>query len=70
MDLLVSKTKALPKKEEVICFSQQYHVKQIQCLIQSSSWVEVAVWSDTITSYLIAMLLKRFSRENCLLCQM
>ena len=36
MDLLVSQTKALSEKEQVICSSQQYHVKQIQYSIQSS----------------------------------
>ena len=34
--LLVPQTKALPKKEQVICSLQQYHVKQMQYSIQSS----------------------------------
>ena len=35
----------------------------MQYLIQSSTWVEVVVWNDTITSYLIAKLLENVLKE-------
>ena len=35
----------------------------MQYLIQSSTWVEVVAWNDTITSYLIAKLLENVLKE-------